>query len=207
MGRCMYKYYSQIKQDQWVLSKLNNKTNGVFIDIGAHDGISMSNTYTMEKYLGWTGVCVECNKDTLPELKKNRTNPICDKAVFGETGLILNFNSDSDPTMSGIVDENTGVTVETITIEDIIRQYNLPNDIDYISLDTEGSELVILNSFDFKKHNVKCWTIEHNIYSNGDVQNLWNLMQILLVNNYLIKLHDWDLFAVKDEFLPEFYNI
>lgn len=203
----MYKYYSQIKQDQWVLSKLNNKTNGIFIDIGAHDGISMSNTYTMEKYLGWTGVCVECNKDTLPELRKNRINPICDKAVFDKTGLTLNFNSDSDPTMSGIVNENTGVTVETITIEDIISQYNLPNHIDYISLDTEGSELAILNSFDFKKYNVKCWTIEHNIYSNGDVQNLWNLMQILLVNNYLIKLHDWDLFAIKDDILPEFYNI
>ena len=37
--------YSQIGQDLWVLETLKNKKNGYFLDIGAHDGIYLSNTY------------------------------------------------------------------------------------------------------------------------------------------------------------------
>jgi FkbM family methyltransferase len=200
------KYYSQIKQDQWVLSKLGQKKNGIFIDVGAHSGIELSNTYVLEKEFGWTGVCVECNPETLPELKRNRTAKICEQAAFSHSGLVLNFRCDQDPTMSGISNLNTGTQVKTITLNDIIEQYNLPYDIDYISMDTEGTELAILKDFNFSKYNVKCWTIEHNIYSNGDVNNLWGLVSTLLLNNYLVKMHDWDIFAIKDDIEPEFHK-
>jgi hypothetical protein len=55
------------------------------------------------------------------------------------------------------------VEVETVTLEDVLTQYNAPRDIDYISLDTEGSEEKILESLDFNKWNVTLLTIEHNL--------------------------------------------
>ena len=52
-------YKSQHKQDEFVVNYFKGKKNGVFVDIGAHDGITLSNTYVLEKELGWTGICVE----------------------------------------------------------------------------------------------------------------------------------------------------
>ena len=43
--------------------------NGYFIDIGALDGVTMSNTYLLETRYDWTGICVETNPDYFMELK------------------------------------------------------------------------------------------------------------------------------------------
>ena len=43
--------YSQSGQDAFVLSHFKNKKNGVFLDIGANDGVSLSNTYYLENLL------------------------------------------------------------------------------------------------------------------------------------------------------------
>jgi hypothetical protein len=52
--------------------------------------------------------------------------------------------------------------VETITLNDLLEKYNAPNEIDYLSIDTEGSEYDILRSFNFEKYNIKIITCEHN---------------------------------------------
>ena len=61
------KYYSQNYQDYWVYTELNNYKNGYFVDIGAANGIFISNTYFLEKNLNWNGICVEPNKYLLPD--------------------------------------------------------------------------------------------------------------------------------------------
>lgn len=197
-------YYSQIKQDKWVLSKLGQKRNGVFIDVGAFDGVNMSNTYVLEKDFDWTGVCVECNPEVIPKLKEARTVPICERAVFNKGGVMMNFNCHESQELSALTNINTGITVETITLNDVITQYKLPRQIDYISLDVEGVELSILKTFHFGKYDVKCWTIEHNSCQGEKDENLREIMHILLSNNYMIKMHNWDLFAIKDDIIPEF---
>jgi len=50
----------------------NEKRNGYFLDIGAHDGIHISNTYLLERRYGWSGICIEANRDTFLKLQKNR---------------------------------------------------------------------------------------------------------------------------------------
>ena len=55
-------YYSQYLQDVFVqFVFFNNKKDGYFIDIGAYDGIRLSNTYLFEKNKNWKGICVEPN--------------------------------------------------------------------------------------------------------------------------------------------------
>src|SRR4051812_7676853 len=67
-------YQSQCKQDKFVNEVIfNNKRNGVFVDIGANDGITFSNSYFFEKQLGWTGLCVEPLESTFQKLKAVRS--------------------------------------------------------------------------------------------------------------------------------------
>ena len=61
--------YSQIGQDLWVQETLKNKKNGYFLDIGAHDGIYLSNTYLLEKNYNWNGLCIEGNPLIVDSLK------------------------------------------------------------------------------------------------------------------------------------------
>ena len=65
------------------------------------------------------------------------------------------------------------LSVNTISLNDLLIKYNAPTNIDYISLDTEGSEYKILSSFDFARYHVQLWTIEHN---KRGVAKLANLM-------------------------------
>ena len=50
--------YSQLKQDLNVLKYLNHKKNGYFVQVGAADGINLSNTYLIRKKYDWTGICI-----------------------------------------------------------------------------------------------------------------------------------------------------
>jgi hypothetical protein len=51
-------YYSQARQDEVVLNLLRNKTNGYFVDLAANDATALSNSYTLERFYGWKGLCV-----------------------------------------------------------------------------------------------------------------------------------------------------
>jgi len=203
--------YSQIKQDEWILTKLNHKKNGFFVDIGAFDGIELSNTYILEDEYGWNGICLECNPEILPTLSKNRKVTICDRPISNidnETYYIHSVSKE-DPMLCYVSKSRGGLGSElkkSITLNTLLEQHNAPKDIDYISLDVEGIELPIIQNFDFSKYNVKCWTIEHNLIPSDQqsLNNFFNIAFILLKNNYLIKWHDWDIFAIKDDIEPDF---
>jgi len=63
---------SQAGQDLWVYGEVfNQKRNGYFLDVGAHDGVHLSNTYLLEKKYRWKGICVEGNPLTFTTLVKN----------------------------------------------------------------------------------------------------------------------------------------
>jgi hypothetical protein len=64
-------------------------------------------------------------------------------------------------------------------LNDLLELYSAPTDIDYISLDTEGSEYNILKTFNFSKYNVKCFTIEY-----GNEENRQQIFELLSINGY-----------------------
>lgn len=66
---------SQIGQDIFVLSLLKGKTNGRYIEIGAHDPIIINNSYILEKFYNWTGVSLDLQQWCIDYFNRQRTNP------------------------------------------------------------------------------------------------------------------------------------
>lgn len=187
------KSYSQIGQDIFVTKYYNNKRNGYYIDIGAYDGIKLSNTYLLEKNFQWKGICIEPLPDIFNLLKKNRPNSICiNKAIYSKSGEKLNFDICKKYKMlSGITnfidthkkkvnESKKTIQIDTITLMDLLDLLNAPKYIEYLSLDTEGSEYEILKVFDFNKYKFGLIDVEHNFQEPKRTQ----IRKLLESNNY-----------------------
>jgi FkbM family methyltransferase len=194
-------YNSQIGQDKWVHSILGDKKDGYFIELGACDGLHLSNTLFFERNLNWNGICIEPNDNYIKELYANRKCNISNELVYSCEGEKVKFAlSDA---ASGIIDENIGpftrkdqhVLKTTTTLGNILDKFNAPNVIDYLSLDVEGQEYNILSTFPFDKYNFRCITVEHNAPHIGPKQQML-IRELLEKNNYrFIKgnddVHNW----------------
>ena len=181
--------YSQCSQDAWALHETESKKDGYFVDFGATDGITINNTYLLESKYNWKGIVAEPNSVYHEALKQNRNCHISTKCVFTESNRTIPFieteasdlstikgfgknDEHASKRLNGIIKE-----VETITLLDLLNSYNAPEQIDYLSIDTEGSEYAILNTFfaNNTKYSIKCMTIEHN-YISRMRQMLYDLM-------------------------------
>lgn len=174
-------YYSQFNQDEFVYENyFKERTDGIFVDIGAYDGVIGSNSLFFEN-LGWQGVCIEPNPEMfkkLQELRKCKCVPyaISDKS---ETARFFQIKEGGPATLSGLVDEYSQqaiarinkevnqedqnfdyIDVECKTFESIVKYKH----IDYLSLDTEGNELKILQSIDYSEYFIDVITVENNDY-------------------------------------------
>ena len=92
--------------------------------------------------------------------------------------------------------ESNTVEVETISLNDLIEKNTSNKNIDYISIDTEGSEYEILKNFDFKKYSVEIFTVEHNFIEKKRKA----IFDLLNSNNYLRVFTDisqWDDWYIK----------
>lgn len=164
----MSNYKSQFEQDTHVLEVYNNKRNGYFIEIGAYDGIESSNTYVLEKDFGWSGICVECNPRFYNSLVNSRDCHKSNFAIYNTNGLVLDFFDSGG--YSGLVYTNnhahiandTKIKVHTKTLTTLLDEVNAPHFIEYLSLDTEGSEYDILKVHDFDKYKIGYICVEHN---------------------------------------------
>ena len=177
---------SQIGQDLFVLLELDFKKDGFFVEFGATNGINLSNTYLLEKEFNWTGILAEPAKVWHEALKNNRSADIETNCVWTESGKKLLFNEVSDPELSTISNfsdsdihstsrkENTAYEVTTISLNDLLQKYNAPREIDYLSIDTEGSEFDILNSFDFSNYDIRIISCEHN--KTKSREKIYNLL-------------------------------
>ena len=178
------------KQDLKVIYFFNNQKNLYFIDIGANDGMTISNTFLLEKKYNWNGICSEPLPEAFNKLVKCRSAHCDNHAIFSESNLSLNFSQFD--LLSGITEyidcwdmakEGEQIIVKTLTLQDLLDKYKAPKVISYFSLDTEGSELEILKSVDFSKYTFLYINLEHNFIEprRTDIRNL------LLENGYLFK--------------------
>lgn len=165
---------AQLRQDLFVLSELNFKRGGYFVEFGAADGLYLSNTYLLEKEFGWAGVLAEPAGKWHTALKKNRSGIIDTRCVWSTSGVTLNFKEVDDAEYSTIDSfaesdshlrkrrRGESYQVQTVSLNELLGDAGAPCDIDYLSIDTEGSEFEILSNFDFERYNVKVITCEHN---------------------------------------------
>jgi FkbM family methyltransferase len=177
------------------------KKNGFFLDLAAADGVTHSNTYALEKLFGWTGICIEPNPRFFQKLQKTR-NCIVDRSVISSKNEKVEFRVDNG-LLGGIIDDDTDnnfrlraeqlsnaekITLDALPLSEILDRYKAPAQIDYFSLDVEGSEERIISSIDFEKYTFLCITIER---PTPEVN------KILLENGYLfVKNHKYDSFYV-----------
>jgi FkbM family methyltransferase len=168
------KIYSQSCQDILALYLNNMKEKGFFVEFGAADGIQNSNTLFLEKFNDWTGILCEPMDFYYNKLTQNRKlSKLSKVAVFSETGLNLNLLLDGQfSTIENYQDTEQKINFsgseicETITLLDLLENNNAPNFIDFLSIDTEGSEYDILKNFNFEKYRFNFICVEHNFSEN-----------------------------------------
>lgn len=167
---------SQLGQELWVLEKTHYKRGGFFVEFGATNGILLSNTYLLEKEFGWNGICAEPNPAYFRELEKNRSCMVSKACIGPITGEVVEFifaGAFGGMARDAEVDEHNlkrqafrdvGETaiLTTISLHDFLTAHNAPNKLDYLSIDTEGSEFSILEKFPFNQWDIKFITVEHN---------------------------------------------
>lgn len=164
---------SQFGQDAFVLSRLLFKRGGYFVDFGATDGVSGNNTHILEKRYGWKGILAEPARCWHESLRRNRSAAIEPSCVSAASGNTIPFYEKGvfSTMLSRIARANRlkrltkpgrFYDVPTISLLDLLRKHRAPRVIDYLSMDTEGSELEILGAFDFSEFRFKVITCEHN---------------------------------------------
>ncbi|MGV7222709.1 MAG: FkbM family methyltransferase [Nitrospinales bacterium] len=174
----LYKSKSQLCQDIFVLTELNFKQNGYFVEFGASNGIDLSNTYLLEKEFNWNGILAEPAQIWHEDLSKNRKAKIDFECVWKESGKCINFNESNLPLLSTISKYNSSdmhwedrkssktYTVKTVSLLDLLKRHRAPYKIDYLSIDTEGSEYEIIKDFDFDAYSISIISCEHNFTNN-----------------------------------------
>jgi FkbM family methyltransferase len=189
---------SQLTQDLFVLDFLNYKRSGYFVEFGATNGIDLSNTWLLEKEFGWNGILAEPSKSWQHDLLINRSCQIETKAVYSKSNEKLSFLEASSPELSTLnsfrkIDSLNRIgrkyEVETISLLDLLIKYDAPHVIDYLSIDTEGSEFDILSNFDFDNYKFKVITVEHNFTEQREKIN-----QLLSSKGYRRVLKEVSLF-------------
>jgi FkbM family methyltransferase len=183
---------SQLGQDIFALTVSGLEKPGFFVEFGASDGVALSNSHMLEKRFGWTGVLCEPSTAWHEALKQNRSCSIDTRCVYSVSGEKISFSENylgelsaitayAEPNASGILKRTTSsYEVETISLLDLLKEHNAPKFVDFLSIDTEGSEFEILKNFDFQSYRFGAICVEHNFADTREKIN-----KLLLANGYV----------------------
>jgi FkbM family methyltransferase len=172
------KMYSQHGEDKYLESLFDVTVPGFCVDVGATDGIGGNNTYLFEKR-GWGCICIEPISAYYEQCKQNRKVAIrCavgEKAEEDKEFTVFTLNGDNYSAISGLkpderlveshkhlITNTQTIQVPVRTLTSILDEYYAPTNIDFISIDTENTELDVLKGMDFNKYKVRYLCIENN---------------------------------------------
>ena len=205
-------FYSQYGQDQYLEEHVfRGYKQGTFVDIGAHDGLSLNNTLYFEKYHGWTGINVEPIRAIYDQLQINRPHSININCAVcnhdGETEFLCNtgytemlsgIKSTYDPRhyhRLQIENKNNNATTEVMMVktkrlETIFDEYGLSH-IHYLSIDVEGAEFEVIRSIHFDKVFIDVIGFENNYNDSSDP-----IIRYLVDKNYVVIRVSTDIFMI-----------
>ncbi len=213
-------FYSQDNQDKYLETNIfKGYKNGFYVDVGAHDGLSINNTLYFEKNNDWTGINIEANKNVFNKLVINRPKNInLNCAVCnsdGETDFLC--NTGYTEMISGIKDtfdkrhlhrlENENkemgsttdiIKVKTKKLETICDENNISH-INYLSIDVEGAEFEVIKSINFNKVFIDVIGFENN-YNDTSLP----IIKYLENKNFVLINKSLDIFMINKKSI--FYN-
>ena len=195
---------SQYGQD-WFVDCLLKKDKGFFVEFGGVDGIVNSNTYFFEKALNWNGIIAEPARKWHSKLYKNRSCNIETDCLYSTTGKKMKFIETGSwkggNTLEKYIDydgkdrkASASYYVNSISLNDMLRKYDAPRFIDFMSIDTEGSEFEILSTFNFSSYEFGLVCVEHN----STLQKREQINELFINNNY-IKIPISELISPNDD--------
>lgn len=207
------KFLSSKGQDRWVITNIfHGMRNGYFVELGAGDGFTGSDTFVLENDYGWSGICIEANPllfNQIATVAKRRcihVNACVDshagQAAFvlcGDTSGIVAADTDNNYHIRGARlrrSEKRGEvrSMPTQRLADILDMNDAPPVIHYLSLDVEGAEERILSTFPFGRYRLLTVTVERPTLQ---------LHSLLLQEGFILARYKWrDGFYVWNELLP-----
>lgn len=159
-------------------------SNGYYLEIGANDGISQSNTNFLERRNGWRGILIEPVPKIFRELVRNRSNEnifwnvaCCSfdyrsqevEMTYGNLMSVSHFDNidlDAEAHITEAAnylaskDHPYSFFAPAKTLHEILMESNAPSLLDFFSLDVEGAEFEVLNGIDFDKYNFRFILVE-----------------------------------------------
>ena len=158
-------WFSQAHQDELIYQLLNGKHNGYFVDLAANDPIYLSNTFSLERFFGWNGLCIEANSMYWAGLSYRTCALVGAVVSLDRQEVHFRF---SNKELGGIVgdqfDNKKGNTPEqprlTVALMEVLQRFNAPQMIDYLSLDVEGAEDMVLQPTVLDAYQFNLITIE-----------------------------------------------
>ena len=180
-------YHSQHAQDRFIDTfLLHGKRDGVFVDVGAYDGVALSNTCYFEKELGWRGLCIEPNPAAYGRLTQNRNCVAINCGVGARadsleflklpgdldlgSGFIQYFDDSSIYNDNKFIERVQAEGGEIIKVpvrcfNELLESSQIAR-VDYLSIDTEGADLEILRSIDFDSFDIQVISIENSCFGD-----------------------------------------
>jgi FkbM family methyltransferase len=175
-------YQSQHGEDKWLDEYFHQKRNGFFMEVGAYDGLVLSNTYHFEKERAWTGILVEPDARKADLCRKNRPNSrVYECAAVGSRDIqeLPFFQVDGGEVYSttNLIDSHRKrlneyglapreIRVRAMTLDQILAECQPPR-IDILSIDVEEAELDVLNGLDIRRWNPRIVIIETNSFQRN----------------------------------------
>lgn len=189
-------FNSQENQDKYLEENIfKGHKYGFFVDIGAHDGVSINNTLYFESKNNWSGICAEPIPEIFDKLKINRHKCINLNLAIdnndgntefihnkGHTEMLSGIKNHYDPRHSQRlqreIQSNGGSTqiinVPTKKLSTIFKENNIKN-VNYLSIDVEGGEFPVIKSIDFDNVFIDVIGFENN-YSDTVTTNIINYL-------------------------------
>jgi FkbM family methyltransferase len=170
-------YYGQHGEDRFLETLFPASHTGVCIEVGAYNGVSLSNTYFFEKK-GWRALCIEPIRSAYEQCKQVRKEvtrscvaekdgPEREFQIF-HLGTNLCAISSLEPddrliqSHSSMITQRSTEMVPIRSLTSIMDEIDFPKAIDFVSIDTENTELDVLKGIDFTRYNIRVFVIENN---------------------------------------------
>lgn len=168
-------FRAQNCEDRWLNAFFKHKQNGFFVDVGAYDGVNLSNSYHFEQ-IGWTGVLVEPDPHQAALCRASRPRSHTYQcAAVGSTELkeitytkvtsgvysTTMLTDDHAARIANMGLTSTSIQVPAQTLDSMLEEAHAP-ELDFVSIDVEGAEMDVLHGFDIRRWKPRIVVIESN---------------------------------------------